>query len=164
MVLQEQLYSKTMFNERADAVEQATAFQEELQQQRALADENQKQALEQQQQLKLRISTLMQECASLQAEVSSLKNDDIQFKEQRASTAAADSTLKDQNFLLLEQELEALRDEFRILQEQKQSDKNAYEELIADYEDAAERQSQAFLLLQKGQLSDAPADHSRSRQ
>jgi hypothetical protein len=107
MVLQEEVYAKKMFNERADAVEKVAALQEELQQQRAQADANQKQSLEQQQQLQLQISTLMQECAGLQSEVSSLKIDASQFKEQSAAAAAAHSAAASARIVEIESEKSA---------------------------------------------------------
>jgi chromosome segregation ATPase len=101
-VLQEQVYSKKMFNERADAVERVTALQEQLQQELTKTDANQKHAHEQQQQQQQQISALMQECEALKAKVLSLGNDAYQFKEQSAAASAASAAAASARILEIE--------------------------------------------------------------
>jgi DNA anti-recombination protein RmuC len=102
--LQEQVYSKKMFNERADAVEKLAALQEELQQQRVQADTAQKQALAQQQNLAQQISDLQQECSALRSKISKLENDANQANESSAAAAAASAAAASARITELESE------------------------------------------------------------
>ena len=91
-VVQEQVYSKKMFNERSDAIERTAALNEELQNQRTQAEADKQQALMQQQQQQQMILSLQQECVSLKANISAVELEFSQFKESSAAAAAADAT------------------------------------------------------------------------
>lgn len=105
--LQEQVYAKNMFNERADAMERVAALQEEMQQLRMQADVNQKQALKQEEEGKQRLSALEEECTALKARISSAEHDANQLKEQSAASLAASTASSTARIAELESEKSA---------------------------------------------------------
>jgi uncharacterized HAD superfamily protein len=105
--LQEQAYSKKMFNDRADAVEKLAALQEELQQQQIQADINQKHAQTQQQHHEQQISALHLECTALKTKISSLEHEVSLMKEQSAAAAAASAAEASARIVELEHEMSA---------------------------------------------------------